>query len=167
LRVHAGNGLFFDQLYNFTHWLTQHREEAENLVQEIYVKASNEFSSFQPGTRFRAWMYRIFRNTSNFAQRTASDVDRPLDAEADGPKVEVEHDNAETILMRLTDFNLLQTAIDRLPVPYREILVLCEVEESYQEIAESLSIPIGTVMSRLSRARKPSRDVLRLQFQKG
>src|SRR5215469_4524354 len=94
--------------------------------------------------------------------------EEPLDAEADGPEVAVEHDNPETILMRLTDSKALQSAIDGLPVHHREILLLCEVEEmSYQEIAESLSIPIGTVMSRLSRARKTLRDVLRLQFQKG
>ena len=62
----------------------------------------------------------------------------------------------------------MQSAIDELPVHFREILLLCDVEEmSYQEIAETLSIPIGTVMSRLSRARKSLRDALRLQFQKG
>ena len=159
----------FDQLYNFAHWLTQNREEAEDLVQETYVKALKGFSSFQPGTNFRAWMYRILRNTfltSRTGLRAASTV--PLDVEADGPEVAVEHDNPETILMRLTDSKALQSAIDGLPIHHREILLLCEVEEmSYQEIAETLCIPIGTVMSRLSRARKTLRDVLRLQFQKG
>ena len=159
----------FDQLYNFAHWLTQNREEAEDLVQETYLKALKGFSSFQPGTNFRAWMYRILRNTfltSRTGLRATSTV--PLDTEADGPELAVEHDSPETILMRLTDSKALQSAIDGLPVHYREILLLCEVEEmSYQEIAESLSIPIGTVMSRLSRARKTLRDVLRLQFQKG
>src|SRR5216684_973173 len=53
----------FDQLYNFAHWLTQNREEAEDLVQETYAKALKGFSSFQLGTNFRAWMYRILRNT--------------------------------------------------------------------------------------------------------
>jgi RNA polymerase sigma-70 factor (ECF subfamily) len=62
----------------------------------------------------------------------------------------------------------VQSAIDGLPVNYREVLLLCEVEEmSYQEIAETLSIPIGTVMSRLSRARKALRDGLRPKFQRG
>ena len=158
----------FDQLYNLAHWLTQNREEAEDLVQETYVKALKGFSSFQPGTNFRAWMYRILRNTfltSRTGLRATSTV--PLDAEADGPELAVEQETPETILMRLTDSKALQSAIDGLPVHYREILLLCEVEEmSYQEIAESLSIPIGTVMSRLSRARKTLRDVLRLQFQK-
>jgi len=82
-----------------------------------------------------------------------------LDVEANGPEVAVEHDNPGTILLRLTDSKALQSAINGLPVHYREILLLCKVEEmSYQEIAESLSIPIGTVMSRLSRSRKTLRD---------
>ncbi len=125
----------FDQLYNFAHWLTQNREEAEDLVQETYAKALRGFSSFQLGTNFRAWMYRILRNT---------------------------------ILFERANRELLQSAIGELPVYFREIILLCEVEEmSYQEIAETLSIPIGTVMSRLSRARKTLRDRLRPQLQAG
>ena len=159
----------FGQFYNLAHWLTQNRGEAEHLAQETYVKALKGFSSFQPGTNFRAWMYRILRNTfltSRTGLRATSTV--PLDAEADGPELAVEQETPETIFMRLTDSKALQSAIDGLPVHYREILLLCEVEEmSHQVIAESLSIPIGTVMSRLSRARKTLRDVLRLQFQKG
>jgi len=103
----------FDQLYNFAHWLTQNREEAEDLVQETYVKALKGFSSFRAGTNFRAWMYRILRNTfltSRTGLRATSTV--PLDAEADGPELAVEHDNPETILMRLTDSKALQSAID-------------------------------------------------------
>jgi RNA polymerase sigma-70 factor (ECF subfamily) len=159
----------FDQLYNFAHWLTHNREEAEDLVQETYAKALKGFSSFQLGTNFRAWMYRILRNTfltSRTGLRAAARV--PLESEEDGPELAVEQENPETILMRLSDSQLVQSAIDDLPVHYREILLLCEVEEmSYHEIAETLSIPIGTVMSRLSRARKTLRDGLRPQFQKG
>ena len=159
----------FDQLYNFAHWLTQNREEAEDLVQETYAKALKGFSSFQLGTNFRAWMYRILRNTflsSRTGLRAAAMV--PLDSEEDGPELAVEDETPETILMKRTDSELVQNAIDDLPVHHREILLLCEVEEmSYQEIGELLSIPIGTVMSRLSRARKTLRDSLRPQFQKG
>ena len=159
----------FDQLYNFAHWLTQNREEAEDLVQETYAKALKGFSSFQLGTNFRAWMYRILRNTfltSRTGLRAAATV--PLDSEEDGAELAVEDETPETILMKRTDSELVQNAIDDLPVHHREILLLCEVEEmSYQEIGELLSIPIGTVMSRLSRARKTLRDGLRPQFQKG
>ena len=158
----------FDQLYNFAHWLTQNREEAEDLVQETYAKALRGFSSFKLGTNFRAWMYRILRNTfltSRTGLRATLTV--PLDSEEDGPELAVESETPETTLLRRSDSQLVQSAINDLPVHYREILLLCEVEEmSYQEIAEALSIPIGTVMSRLSRARRTLRDGLRLQLHK-
>ena len=153
----------FDQLYNFAHWLTQNREEAEDLVQETYVKALKGFSSFQLGTNFRAWMYRILRNTF-LTSRTGlkATMTVPLDPEEDGPELAIEHDTPETFLFERTNREQLQKAIDELPVHFREILLLCEVEEmSYQEISETLSVPIGTVMSRLSRARKTLRDRLR------
>jgi RNA polymerase sigma-70 factor (ECF subfamily) len=152
----------FDRLYNFARWLTQNREEAEDLVQETYAKALKGFSSFQLGTNFRAWMYRILRNTfltSRTGLRATSTI--PLDSEDDGPELGVENETPETILMKRSNSQLVQSAIDDLPVHYREALLLCEVEEmSYQEIAETLSIPIGTVMSRLSRARRTLRDHL-------
>jgi RNA polymerase sigma-70 factor (ECF subfamily) len=152
----------FDQLYNFARWLTRDTEEAEDLVQETYVKALKGFSSFQLGTNFRAWMYRILRNTfftSRTGLRAAMTV--PLDPEQDEPELAVEKETPETILIRRSDSQLVISAIDALPVHYREALLLCEVEEmSYQEIAETLSIPVGTVMSRLSRARRALRDHL-------
>src|SRR6266404_7885617 len=159
----------FDQLYNFANWLTRNREEAEDLVQETYAKALKGFPSFQLGTNFRAWMYRILRNTF-LTSRTGLKVTMtvPLDTENDGPALAVESDTPETILFERSNRELLQKAIDELPVYFREILLLCEVEEmSYQEIAETLSVPIGTVMSRLSRARKMLRDCLRPQLQEG
>jgi RNA polymerase sigma-70 factor, ECF subfamily len=157
----------FDQLYNFAHWLTQNPEEAEDLVQETYAKALKGFSSFQLGTNFRAWMYRILRNTF-LTSRTGlkATMTVPLDTEEEGPELAVESATPETILVERSNRELLQSAIDELPLYFREILLLCEVEEmSYQEIAETLSIPIGTVMSRLSRARRTLRDRLRPQLQ--
>jgi len=157
----------FDRLYNFARWLTQNREEAEDLVQETYAKALKGFSSFQLETNFRAWMYRILRNTfltSRTGLRAALTV--PLDSEDDGPELGVENETPETILMKRSNSQLVQSAIDDLPVHYREALLLCEVEEmSYQEIAETLSIPIGTVMSRLSRARRTLRAHLGKKLQ--
>ena len=159
----------FDQLYNFAHWLTRNRDEAEDLVQETYVKALRGFSSFQLGTNFRAWIFRILRNTfltSRTGLRATMTV--PLDLEEDGPEVAVEPTTPETIIIERVNSQTIQTAIDALPVYFREILLLCEVEEmSYQEIAETLSIPIGTVMSRLSRARRTLRDRVRLHLQDG
>ncbi len=115
----------FDQLYNFARWLTQNREEAEDLVQETYAKALKAFSSFQLGTNFRAWMYRILRNTfltSRTGLRAASTV--PLDSEEDGPELGVENETPETILMKRSNSQLVQIAIDDLPVHYRETLLL-------------------------------------------
>ena len=155
----------FDQLYNFAYWLTTNREEAEDLVQETYAKALKGFSSFQLGTNFRAWMYRILRNTF-LTSRTGlkATMILPLDPEESEPELSVACDTPETILIERSNRQLVQSAIDELPLYYREILLLCEVEEmSYQEIAETLFIPMGTVMSRLSRARKTLRDRLRLQ----
>jgi len=159
----------FDQLYNFARWLTQNREEAEDLVQETYAKALKGFSSFQLGTNFRAWMYRILRNTfltSRTGLRATMTVS--LDSEEDGPDLAVEGATPETILIERSNHALVRSAIDELPVHFREILLLCDVEEmSYQEIAGTLSIPIGTVMSRLSRARKALRGCLQKQLPTG
>jgi RNA polymerase sigma-70 factor (ECF subfamily) len=157
----------FDQLYNFAQWLTQNRDEAEDLVQETYAKALKGFSSFQSGTNFRAWMYRILRNTF-LTSRTGlkATMTVPLDPEEDGPELAVEPYTPETLLFERASRDALQSAIDDLPVHSREVLLLCDVEEmSYQEISETLSIPIGTVMSRLSRARRALRDRLRPRSQ--
>ncbi|HXR15056.1 MAG TPA: sigma-70 family RNA polymerase sigma factor [Terriglobales bacterium] len=151
----------FDQLYNFAHWLAQDRTEAEDLVQEAYVKALKGFSSFQPGTNFRAWMYRILRNTF-LTSRTGLKPTATVAIDSDdSPELPAGPETPETILIDNSQHQLLQAAIDALPVHFREVLLLCEVEEmSYQEIAETLSIPIGTVMSRLSRARRTLRASL-------
>src|SRR5438552_17803098 len=89
----------FDQLYNFAHWLTQNRDEAEDLVQETYAKALKGFSSFRLGTNFRAWMYRILRNTF-LTSRTGlkATMTVPLDSEEDEPELAVDHETPETLL---------------------------------------------------------------------
>jgi RNA polymerase sigma-70 factor (ECF subfamily) len=151
----------FDQLYNFACWLTQDRTEAEDLVQETYVKALRGFSSFQSGTNFRAWIYRILRNTfltSRSGLKATAMV--PLDAE-DADELPAGPETPETVLISSSERQSVQEALEELPIHFREILLLCENEEmSYQEISETLSIPIGTVMSRLSRARKALRNIL-------
>ena len=159
----------FDQLYNFAHWLTQNRDEAEDLVQETYVKALKGFSSFQLGTNFRAWIYRILRNTfltSRKGLKVTMTVPLDFHAEEEEPEPAVERDTPETLLLARSSHESLQKAIDELPVHFREILLLCEVEEmSYQEISDTLAVPIGTVMSRLSRARQTLRNQLRPHLQ--
>ena len=152
----------FDALFNFACWLTRNREEAEDLVQETYVKALRGFGSFQPGTNFRAWIFRILRNTF-LTSRTGLAATRtvPLEEEQVEPPALVEKRTPEEILLALGDAERLRHALEELPVIFREVLLLVDVEEmSYQEAAESLSIPIGTVMSRLARARRAVRASL-------
>jgi RNA polymerase sigma-70 factor (ECF subfamily) len=158
----------FDQLYNFAHWLAQNREEAEDLVQETYAKALRGFSSYAPGTNFRAWMYRILRNTF-VTSRTGlkATMTVPLDQDDDDPMAPADTQTPEAILIDRSNQQLLHSALEELPVHFREILLLCEVEElSYQDIAETLTVPIGTVMSRLSRARAALRALVHQKLQK-
>jgi RNA polymerase sigma-70 factor (ECF subfamily) len=148
------------QLYNFACWLAGDRSAAEDLVQETYLKAFRAFASFQQGTNFRAWIYRILRNTFLTTQAglkaTASldhDDDAPIEPEA--------ADTPESILLARDAQAKIRAALEELPVHHREIILLCDLEEmSYQEISQSLNIPIGTVMSRLSRARRAMRTLL-------
>jgi RNA polymerase sigma-70 factor (ECF subfamily) len=152
----------FDSLYNFARWLARDSNDAEDLVQETYLKALHGFASFQPGTNFRAWMFQIVRNTFlSSCSKLERRMTVAMGSEEDGPELAVAKETPETILMNRSNSHLVQRAIDDLPVHYREALLLCEVEEmSYLEIAEVLSIPIGTVMSRLARARKAVRESL-------
>jgi RNA polymerase sigma-70 factor, ECF subfamily len=158
----------FDSLYNFAGWLAGNSQEAEDLVQETYLKALKGFPSFQQGTNFRAWIFRILRNTF-LTSRTGLQATRtvPLeDDEEETTAVAVTIDTPESILLGRASQQAIQAALEKLPVIYREVLLLCDVEEmSYQEIAETASIPIGTVMSRLSRARRGMRQALQEDFQ--
>ena len=155
----------FDQLYNFARWLTQDTAEAEDLVQETYAKALRGFSSFQTGTNFRAWMYRILRN-SFLSSRTGLKLTVALDPDNEEHILPAMTATPESILVEEADREMVRQALVELPLPFREILLLCDVEEmSYQEISETLSIPAGTVMSRLFRARKALRELLRTKIQ--
>jgi len=149
----------FGALYNYAHWLAGNREAAEDLVQETYAKALRGFSSFQPGTNFRAWIYRILRNAF-LTSRTGLKAMVSYDAAAeDFPMTAAE--TPESALLARADSEAVQEALERLPAPFRETILLCDVEEmSYREISETLGIPVGTVMSRLARARKAMREML-------
>lgn len=158
----------FDSLYNFASWLTHNRQDAEDLVQETYVKALRGFRSFRPGTNFRAWMFRILRNTF-LTSRTGLEATKTVSLDLEDPEAALPAtiETPESILLERVNQQLLQDAIAKLPVIFREILLLCDVEEmSYQEIAEALSIPIGTVMSRLARARRAVRESLEEKLQR-
>src|SRR5215831_13462875 len=155
----------FDQLYNFAHWLTQDKSEAEDLVQETYAKALRRFSGFRAGTNFRAWIFRILRNTfltSRTGLKVAGQGEEELDALASVDP------SPEAVLIVKADRSLVRQALQELSIPFREILLLCEVEEmAYEEIAQVLAIPVGTVMSQLHRARKALRSLLIGKFKGG
>ena len=145
----------FDSLYRYARCLADDRTEAEDLVQETYLKGLRGFESFAPGTNFRAWMFRILRNTFLTSRSGLRAV--PLD---DAPAIQDEA-TPETQLIQRVNRESLRRAIERLPIVFREVLILCDVENSsYKEIAETLSIPIGTVTSRLIRARQKLRVAL-------
>jgi RNA polymerase sigma factor (sigma-70 family) len=150
----------FDSLYNFARWLVPNRSNAEDLVQETYLKALRGFGSFQPGTNFRAWMFRILKNTFLSSRST---LDRrmtvEIDSEDDVSVLPATSPTPESLLIERFQEDAVRNAIEQLPVIFREVLLLCDVEDaSYREISEVLSIPIGTVMSRLARARKAVRE---------
>jgi RNA polymerase sigma factor (sigma-70 family) len=156
----------FASLYNHAFWLTRNQAEAEDLVQETFTKSLRAFDSFQSGTNFKAWIFRILRNTflttrtGIFASSTVLLEDHPdtLASTASGPTPE---DN----LIRLDNQAALHTALEQLPPQLREVLLLCDVEEiKYKDIAVILDIPIGTVMSRISRARTTLRQLLQQQL---
>lgn len=152
----------FDSLYNFAHWLAQDRHDAEDLVQETYAKALKGFKSFQPGTNFRAWMFKILRNTFLTSRAGLSYANSlPLDPGDEDRLLPLSPATPETMVITQDLGEALQQAIEALPLPFREVLLLADVEEmSYHEISETLAIPMGTVMSRLARARKAARQKL-------
>lgn len=150
------------QLYNFARWQTHDHHEAEDLVQETFAKALKAFSTFQPGTNFRAWMYRILRNTfltSRSGLRFAQQVS--IDEDGEEMLLPPERETPESLLIKSGTQQQLQASLERLPLMFREVILLCDVEDmKYQEIAELIGIPIGTVMSRIARARKLLRGML-------
>ena len=151
---------FLEALYATAVRLTRNRADAEDLVQDTVVKALRFADRFQPGTNLKAWLYTILHNTWRNRRRDASrepvDVDsaRVDDAATQiaGPSVV---ETPERILLREALDADLQSALDGLPEAFREAVWLRDVEEfSYAEIADMLGIPVGTVMSRISRGRR-------------
>jgi RNA polymerase sigma-70 factor, ECF subfamily len=146
----------FDQLYNHACWLTGDRADAEDLVQETYAKALKGFGSFSEGTNLRAWMFRILRNAflnslSGLKQKT----EYLEDGEAGADEAVTHEVTPEALFLASESQEAIFSALERLPVAHREIILLCDVDEmSYREIAQVLDVPTGTVMSRLARARR-------------
>jgi RNA polymerase sigma-70 factor (ECF subfamily) len=147
-----------ESAYNLARWLTRSGQDAEDVVQEAYLRAF-QYGGFRGGD-VRAWLLAIVRNTSyGWLRKTrAYQPAVQFDEEIHGSGTETS--NPEERLLRNADARFLQRALNELPVRFREILVLRELEElSYKEIAVVMGTPMGTVMSTLSRARDRFRRV--------
>lgn len=149
-----------DAAYNLARWLTRNDTDAEDVVQEAYLRAFKFFGGFH-GEDGRAWLLRIVRNTSyTWMQRNRSpELNLPLDDELH--EAQSGDPNPEAILLENANALELRQAVEELPPEFREVLVLRELDElSYQQIAAVADLPLGTVMSRLARARKRLQKIL-------
>jgi RNA polymerase sigma-70 factor (ECF subfamily) len=154
---------FVDALYNTAYRMTRNAEDAEDLVQETYLKAYRYYDKFEEGTNFKAWLFKIMKNTFINNYRKQQQAPRESDfadiedsfeiavaKEAGGQTRSPEEEFLENVL----DEDV-QRALDELPTDYRMVVLLADLEGfSYKEIAEILEVPVGTVMSRLYRGRR-------------
>ena len=141
-------------LYNHACWLVRDKAEAEDLVQETLAKALRAFDTFEPGTNFKAWIYRILRNTY-LTSRTALANSRTIFLEDHPAEIADPGWTPEALVIRSDNLAAVRRALEELPPHSREVILLCELEElKYREVAAILDVPIGTVMSRISRGRR-------------
>ena len=149
-----------DAAHNLAKWLLRNEQDAQDVVQEAFLRAFKSFGGFH-GSNGRAWLLTIVRNTSYtlLKKNRVADLSTPFDEEihASGD----ESVSAATILERSEDTELIREAMDALPAEFREILTLRHQEDlSYKEIADIAQIAPGTVMSRLARARAKLKECL-------
>ena len=146
--------------FNLARWLTRNEHDAEDMVQEAYLRAFKFFDSFR-GEDGRAWLLAIVRNTcytwlkQNRIQELHDSFDEEAHAEADSSN------DPQVLMLQNADKRLLDRALEALPLEFREVLIMRELEDlSYKEISTVADIPLGTVMSRLARARTMLRNSL-------
>ena len=149
-----------DAAFNYARWLTKNEADAEDVVQDAYVRALRFFSSLR-GENARAWLFTIVRNTwyGRFPRRAGSPAMTVADQDADDQADAGLDPEAQLIQQQTVE--QVRRALETLPTDFREVLVLRELEGlSYKEIAAIVGIPLGTVMSRLARARERLAGVL-------
>jgi len=160
---------FVESLYNTALRLTRNPQDAEDLVQETFLRAYRGFHQYTPGTNLKAWLFRILKNAfineyrkrkSTPPQEDFAGIEDAFEARIDQDRVESIKNPEQEALDRSIDERVKQ-ALDALPTDYRMAIVLADLEGfSYKEIAEILEVPIGTVMSRLYRGRKLLEEAL-------
>ncbi|HTV11836.1 MAG TPA: sigma-70 family RNA polymerase sigma factor [Acidimicrobiales bacterium] len=161
---------YMSSLYSAALRMTRNAADAEDLVQETYLKAYRAFASFQEGTNLKSWLYKILTNT--FINTYRSRRRRPTEVELDdvedlylyrrlgGPAATLGRSAEDLVLDQFSEADVKE-AVESLPEPFRLAVVLADVEGfSYKEIAEILDVPIGTVMSRLHRGRRALQKAL-------
>jgi RNA polymerase sigma factor (sigma-70 family) len=159
-----------DAAYNLARWLCGNANDADDVVQEAYLRAFRFFDTFR-GDSMRPWLFAIVRRTwytewrrraSSHAVQAFEDAelgDEPADETFDGWSRSIE--DPQTMLIRDEDVRLVHAALEKLPVEFREVLILRELEDmSYRDIAAIADLPVGTVMSRLARGRRKLAAVL-------
>jgi RNA polymerase sigma-70 factor (ECF subfamily) len=148
---------YLDSLYGTALRLTRRQADAEDLVQDTYLKAFRAAHQFEPGTNLKAWLFTILHNTFRNMRRHDGRNPVEVDSEFVDQAVDVagQDQTPEQLLTRATLDADLQAALDSLPEAFRQAVWLRDVEEfSYAEIARMIDVPIGTVMSRISRGRR-------------
>ncbi|MGD0363260.1 MAG: sigma-70 family RNA polymerase sigma factor [Bryobacteraceae bacterium] len=148
-----------DAAYNLARWMTRNEDDAQDVVQEAYLRALRFFDGFRGGDG-RAWLLAVVRNTAlTWLRRESTMAHVSFDEETHGPGPA--DATVETQLVKGAKLAGLRDCLELLSVEFREVVVMREMEEmSYREIAEAASAPIGTVMSRLSRARQRLQDCM-------
>ncbi len=149
-----------DAAHNLARWLLRNEQDAQDVVQEAYLRAFKSFAGFHGGNG-RAWLLTIVRNTSYTLMKKNRAVDLTTTFDEERHATDYESANPAALLEQMEDAELVKEAMDELPAEFREILVLRHLEGlSYKEIAGIAQIPPGTVMSRLARARAKLKECL-------
>ena len=149
-----------DAAYNLARWLTRNAHDAEDLVQEAYLRAFEHYDSFR-GQSARAWLLTIVRNTCYSHLRRAIPTGEADEFDEHVHSPQRSSEDPESFALKEADSRQLAAALEGLPEEYREAIVLRELEElSYKEVSAIAGVPIGTVMSRLARGRERLRQCL-------